>query len=149
MTDSMGEAMHYSEVPDRELDEPYLDHGVEIIDAGDWDAPLVRCDECHLVTWAAGRHSWDDGCGSPHYRHDDIDPVCGACESEDITVLPAGAGPCQCCEHAQAMAGDDWCYSCAVNQELDDCRVMARTQRAVGDWERTVREITLAQAGVR
>lgn len=134
-------------IRDRELDEPYLDHGVEIIAPADWDAPLVRCDACGLVEFPAGRRTWDDACGCPHYCHDgDIDPVCVECESEFVTPIP-GLGSCQHCFSAAAMPDDDWCYTCAVAQELDDCRVMARTERAVGDdWMQTVREITLAQA---
>lgn len=63
-------------------------------------------------------------------------------EVRDIATGPA----CDHCGHAYAMAGDDWCYSCAVAQELDDCRVLGRTARGLTDWQQTVREITLAQA---
>lgn len=130
-------------IRDRDLDPPYLAHGTEIIPAGDWSAPCVRCDECGLVSMASGLHTWDDDCGSPHYRHDDIRPVRPDCEIEGgVTVLGHGIGPCQWCEHEVAMPGDDWCYSCAVAQELDDCRVLGRTARGLTDWQQTVREIT-------
>ena len=118
-------------IPDRDLDPPYRSHGTEIIDARDWSAPCVRCLDCGAVSMAAGLHRWDDGVGATRYRHDDIRPVCPDCQDEGgVDVLGHGIGPCQSCGHAAAMPDDDWCYSCAVSQELDDVSVVPRYHRA-------------------
>lgn len=146
-------------IPDRELDPPYLSHGVEIIAPADWDAPLVRCAACGLVEFAGGRRAWDDACGCPRYMHtDDIDPVCAECESECVTPIP-GRCACQRCFSAAAAEGDDYCHSCGIAEALDDEIMMRRMDRSVqaamadlrrsttDDCVRFIREITLAQGG--
>ena len=135
--------MLYHDIPDcwpREPDDLYES-------APSWaeeSAEQYRCPECGYIGVATLHIQRQHG-------REYVDVECHECGADTLSETGdiATGGACQCCFHEYAMAGDDWCYSCAVAQELDDCRVMARTQRAVGDWERTVREITLAQAGVR
>ena len=100
-----------------------------------------RCPHCGYIGTATLHIARDPG------GNECVDVECRECGADTLSETRdiATGGACQCCFHAYAMAGDDWCYSCAVAQELDDCRVMARTQRAVGDWEQTVRDIARGQ----
>ena len=104
-----------------------------------------RCPHCGYIGTATLHIARDPG------GNECVDVECRECGADTLSETRdiATRGACQRCGHEYALPDDDWCYSCAVAQELDDCRVMARTQRAVGDWERTIRDITLAQAGMR
>ena len=104
-----------------------------------------RCPHCGYIGTATLHIARDPG------GNECVDVECRGCHADTLREVRdiASGSACDHCGHAYAMPDDDWCYSCAVAQEMDDCRVMARTQRAVGDWERTVREITLAQTGAR
>lgn len=99
----------------------------------DCDQPCVRCEGCGAVDHAARFYVWDDETNSEEYQHE-----CAHCRSDRVTVVEGG--PCQTCFRALALDGTDYCRQCLID---------AGEWEPVGDWERTVREITLAQAGVR
>ena len=99
-----------------------------------------RCPECGYIGTATLHIQRQHG-------RDYVDVECHECGADTLSETGdiATGGACQCCFHAYCMPGDDWCYSCAVAQELDDARVMARSARAIGDWEQTVRDIARGQ----
>ena len=136
--------MNPFDIPDRRPREP------DDLDFSGSSSYEVESDEQYRCPWCGYIGTATLHVQRQHGR-DYVDVECGSCGADTLSETGdiATGGACQCCFHAYAMRDDDWCYSCAVATELDDCRVMARTQRAVGDWERTVREITLAQAGAR
>ena len=126
---------------------PYRRWGTETLDDS---GETVRCESCGRVDSATLRHEWDDDS-----NYDAIVSLCAHCLADTVTEVKGM--PCQRCFHAVAMRDDDWCYTCAVAETLDDVSVVPRIQRmreqeaALPSTSETfagfVREYTLAQGG--
>ncbi len=132
--------MNPFDVPDRRPREP------DDLDFSGSSSYEVESDEQYHCPWCGYIGTATLHIQRQHGR-DYVDVECHECGADTLSETGdiATGGACQCCFHAYAMAGDDWCYSCAVAQELDDCRLIGRTDRALSDFEATVREITRGQ----
>ena len=140
------------------------DHATDYAEAslGEWVADetdeTYRCRACGAVGHARVWAWFGYGPADRDDPMDDGDVTCAECRSvlsEQHQVDGVGCGGCGC---NVAEPGTDYCYSCLVEQELDDVRVMAATDRAIaradlrgsgaGDFAAFLRDITLLQ-GVR
>lgn len=135
--------MNPFDVPDRRPRDP--DDMIDLHSRDPYEvesADHYRCPHCGLIATAILHIARDPG------GRECVDVECRGCHADTLREVRdiATGMACEQCAHEYAMAGDDWCYSCAVAQELDDCRLIGRTDRALSDFEATVREITLAQA---
>lgn len=134
--------MNPFDVPDRRPREPD-----DLIDRHSRAAYAVeseddyRCPHCGYIGTATLHIARDPG------GAECVDVECRECGADTLSEHRDLATDCACqrCFHVYAMPADDWCYSCAVAQELDDCRLIGRTDRALSDFEATVREITRGQ----
>ena len=130
-----------SHIPDRRPREP------DDLDFSGSSSYEVESDEQYRCPWCGYIGTATLHIQRQHGR-DYVDVECGSCGADTLSETGdiATGGACQCCFHAYAMRDDDWCYSCAVAQELDDCRVSARTAQVIGSaWPDLVREITRDQ----
>lgn len=133
--------MNPFDVPDRRPREP------DDLDFSGSSSYEVESDEQYRCPWCGYIGTATLHIQRQHGR-DYVDVECGSCGYDGMSETGdiATGGACQCCFHAYALPGDDWCYSCAVAQELDDCRVSGRTARVIGSaWPDLVREITRDQ----
>lgn len=129
---------------------------------GEWaaveTAETYRCRACGAVGHARVWAWYGYGPADRDDPMDDGDVTCAECRRPlcDADIVDGvGCGGCGC---NVAEPGTDYCYSCLVEQELDDVRVMAATDRAIarvdlrgsgaGDFAAFLRDITLLQ-GVR
>jgi len=101
---------------------PYRRSGRDVLEQSP-DGEVVRCAGCGHVDTAARVDEWDREC---NYEQSTL--ICATCSSDLVTEVKGM--PCQRCFHALAMANDDWCYSCAVAETLDDVAFVPRVQRA-------------------
>lgn len=124
-------------------------------DLGDWRSDdteeTYRCPSCgcvwHAKVWSYWPLTLHVG---PEDRADD-ETVCGECDAP-LTERDQVAGHgCGDCAHAIAETGSDYCARC---NEAHDAAEQADPMRqhiwqSADDWQRMVRDITLAQAGAR
>ena len=114
------------------------------------DGPHYRCSDCGAVG-AALLTSWY-GYGPPVADEPEPPEVsCAECRRPlDDTHQVAGYG-CGDCGHAVCEPGTDYCVKCnaAHDATLAADPLHHHVWQSHDDWQRTVREITLAQAGAR
>lgn len=114
-----------SHIPDRRPREPDdLDFSGSSAYAVESDEQY-RCPHCGYIGPATLRIQRQHG-------RDYADVECHECGADTLSETGdiATDMACQKCFHAVAMPNDDWCYTCAVAEELDEVSVIPRYHRA-------------------
>ena len=129
-----------SHIPDRRPREPDdLDFSGSSAYSTESDEQY-RCPDCGYIGTATLHIQRQHG-------RDYVDVECGSCGADTLSETGdiATGGACQACEHAYCVEGGDYCAACQAVIDRTD----AAMPKSRDEWVEFVRDITLAQAGVR